>query len=272
MEQLGKENYYRVVPLLKAVTINKLFAIYVLENKVEGRVYVDSLDSPKSCYIVHAYGMGLLFGDSSNREFNEKFRLYVLEELLVSEKVEWMQAYPDSWDTTLKSLFTDDLVLESEANQGKVELNSRVNFNFNKKKFIDLKNLNRDALAGIVRMDETLYAQMKGSVVPSSFWRSSEDFLQKGIGFCIMHQGKLASTAYSAFIDGNRLEIGIETVDNYRGNGYALKTCIALIDYCIDNNFEPVWACRLENSGSYQLAKKLGFEEVKRIPYYKLNN
>jgi hypothetical protein len=34
---------------------------------------------------------------------------------------------------------------------------------------------------------------------------------------------------------------------------------------------EPVWACRLENDGSYKLAQKLGFEPVLEIPYYRLS-
>jgi L-amino acid N-acyltransferase YncA len=50
----------------------------------------------------------------------------------------------------------------------------------------------------------------------------------------------------------------------------ALYTCSALIDYCLANNFEPVWACRHENTGSFRLAEKIGFESVRTIPYYQL--
>jgi hypothetical protein len=53
--------------------------------------------------------------------------------------------------------------------------------------------------------------------------------------------------------------------------GFAEYTCSALIDYCIENNYEPVWACHLENIGSYKLAQKIGFTPSALIPYYRLS-
>jgi RimJ/RimL family protein N-acetyltransferase len=85
--------------------------------------------------------------------------------------------------------------------------------------------------------------------------------------FC---KGKLASTAYSAFILEKKLEIGIETLEEFRGKGYAYHTCCALIGHCIENGLEPVWACKLENNASFRLAQKLGFVRCAEIPYYRL--
>jgi len=65
--------------------------------------------------------------------------------------------------------------------------------------------------------------------------------------------------------------LGIETIPVFRRKGFAQLTCSALIDYCIENNYEPVWACKLENISSCKLAEKLGFETCKRIPYYRLS-
>ena len=113
---------------------------------------------------------------------------------------------------------------------------------------------------------------MKGSVVPMNFWNNAEEFYNNGIGFSLIYENKVASTSYSAFLHDDKLELGIETMEEFRGKGFAQFTCSALIDYCLENNFEPVWACRLENTGSYKLAQKLGFEPIKRIPYYRLSN
>jgi L-amino acid N-acyltransferase YncA len=63
----------------------------------------------------------------------------------------------------------------------------------------------------------------------------------------------------------------METIEEYRGKGFAMNICAALIDYCIKNNYEPIWSCRLENIGSYKLAKKLGFELTLKLPYYRLS-
>ncbi|MCL1874757.1 MAG: GNAT family N-acetyltransferase [Synergistaceae bacterium] len=70
------------------------------------------------------------------------------------------------------------------------------------------------------------------------------------------------------YLHDDKLEIGIETVEKYRGMGFARAACMALIDYCIENGLEPVWSCRLENTPSTNLAKSLGFFETMRLPYY----
>jgi RimJ/RimL family protein N-acetyltransferase len=67
------------------------------------------------------------------------------------------------------------------------------------------------------------------------------------------------------------LEIGIETAEEFRRKGFAEIVCEAIIEYCIANKYEPVWSCRLENSGSYILAQKMGFEPIYKIPYYRLS-
>ena len=80
----------------------------------------------------------------------------------------------------------------------------------------------------------------------------------------------LASTAYSVFLHDDKLKLVIETVEEFRGKGFAQRSCSGMIDYCIANHYEPVWACKLENTGSYHLAQKLGFEPVLEIPFYRL--
>jgi RimJ/RimL family protein N-acetyltransferase len=111
---------------------------------------------------------------------------------------------------------------------------------------------------------------MTGTVVPMHFWTNAEQFCNHGIGFSLFYDNQLASTAYSAYVHDNFWEIGIETVEEYRGKGLAQYACAAFIDYCLLNNFEPVWSCRLENTNSCKLAQKLGFEIVSKRSYYKL--
>jgi RimJ/RimL family protein N-acetyltransferase len=113
---------------------------------------------------------------------------------------------------------------------------------------------------------------MPGSVVPKYFWNNAEDFLERGAGYSVLHQGKLAATAYASFVIDDMLELGIETVEQFRGRGFGKYACCALIDHCLERGLEPVWACRLENTGSYKLAQKVGFEDIAHIPYYRLSN
>ena len=270
---LDDSEYYKVVEPLKKVTINNLFARTVIEKHLPGKVYVDSTNTPGTFYILHPYGMSLLFGNPDNNEFNSWFKQYALNKDKSGNKYEWMQVFPDNWDDKLKELFGNALIKASDNSEnieGKVELNGRVNFKFNSDAYSTFKQNNMKSAFKIVRTDKDSFNNMKGSVVPMHFWTDAENFLKHGAGFSLFYNNELASTAYSAYVHDNFLEIGIETIEEYRGKELAQSVCSALIDYCLQNNLEPVWSCRLENTASCKLARKLGFEPVSKRSYYRL--
>jgi len=268
--------YGKIINPLKEVTINNLFARTVVEKKVIGSVYVDNVENPKTYYIKHPYGMSLLFGETGKDDFNSNFIDYALNTFRIRDNDEWLQAFPDSWNKMISDLFGNNLIKSKDNigndNNRKIEENTRVNFKFNKKKYLDFKFRSSNKEYNIVRTDKEMYENMHGSVVPKYFWKDAGQFFDYGIGFSLIYENRVASTAYSAFIHDDQLELGIETVESCRGKGFAIQTCSALIDYCLDNNYEPVWACRLENIGSYKLAQKLGFEPTIYIPFYRLNS
>ncbi|QIK55227.1 GNAT family N-acetyltransferase [Dysgonomonas sp. HDW5B] len=274
MISLQKEQYSKLLEPIKSITNNNLFARAVAERVVEGEIFVDNVENPKSFYLLHPYGMSLLFGHSKNKVFNLAFKKYVLNENRSRKIIEWMQVFPADWDAVLQDLLRDNLVSPSSESTSShdIEQNVRVNFKFNKEKFLrgKLANKKSDPAVEILRTDREAFEKMTGTVVPLNFWNDAEDFINKGVAFSLYYDGKLASTAFSAYLHDDKLELGIETYDEFKGKGLAYKACTALIEYCIENGFEPVWACKRDNVGSYQLAQKLGFENVKEISYYRL--
>lgn len=276
MKILPKSNYKKAAESIKNAAINTLFAEAVIEQKINGEIYVDNIEEPKTFYIIHPYGMTLLVGDSENKEFNNQFKDYALNSNKARHKPEWMQAYPYTWDKVLSELFGDRLIASSENTEqnlsGVIELNTRVNFKFDQDKFIASRKPVIENDIKIVRTDSEVFRNMPGSVVPAYFWETEEDFLNNGVGFSLYYKNKLASTAYSSCVNTSQLELGIETVPEFRGKGFAQYVCQALIDYCIEHQFEPVWACRLENTGSYKLAQKIGFVPTIELPYYIFGN
>jgi GNAT superfamily N-acetyltransferase len=185
-------------------------------------------------------------------------------------------AFPRAWDLVLVKIFKGNMIRYEDNRENTkndmIEVNTRVNFKFNPDKYTDFKKRNLNTDYKIKRTDREIFSKMKGSVVPMYFWNDAEHFCNYGVGFSLFYENNLGSTAYSAYIHGQQQEIGIETIEKYRGRGFAQYTCAALIDYCLGKNYEPVWSCRLENTGSYKLAQKLGFEPVLQFPYYKLSN
>jgi hypothetical protein len=275
MKLLEKNKYHLVENPLKEVSVNNLFARAVVENQIEGKIYVDDTDAPKTFYVLHPYGMSLLFGEYENEEFNSKFLDYALNTNKIRKKTEWLQAFPELWNKKLKELFRNNLIIskgDESVENNRIEENTRVNFKFNKEKYLELKKNYQNNNYQIERTTKEMYENMNGSVVPKYFWNNSEQFCNKGVGFSLIYENTIVSTAYSAFVFEKKLELGIETTINSREKGFAVFTCSALIDYCLDNNLEPIWACRFENYGSYKLAMKLGFEPTIYLPYYKLCN
>ncbi len=274
MVLLEKNQYDQVRDSLRKVSVNNLFALSVIEGHVTGKVYADQTSHASSFYIVHPYGMSLLFGDTGNDRFNLRLLDYFLNKNQERIKEEWLQAFPEAWNELLAALLGDRLVSAGSNHAGdnvkRIELHTRVNFKFNPQKYHRFRQTLNPGKYEIVRMDGGLFRKMKGSVVPQFFWDSAEDFLGHGIGFSLVMGPDPVSSAYSAYIIGKQLELGIETVPEYRGKGLARHTCAALIDYCLSHGYEPVWSCRLENTGSYLLAQKLGFDPTLTLPYYKL--
>lgn len=275
MKLLDKADYHKVTEPFKKVTINSLFARAVVEQTVSGKIYVDDLINPKTFYVVHPYGMTLLFGESNNKNFNQAFKNYALNKDNSRDTTEWMQAFPDSWDNLLSDLFKDVLVKSADNTEkiekGIVELNTRVNFKFNIEKHEPLSAQNIDKDISIVRADGQMFRDMQGSVVPLYFWDSEEDFLKNGVAYGLFYKDELASMSFSSYWFGSEFEMGIETKAKFRGKGLAELVCRAIIDYCVENNFAPIWSCRLENNASYKLAQKLGFEPTLYLPYYRLS-
>ena len=276
MKVLPVDRYNLLEDKIKEVQINNLFARSVIEKHVTGKIYVDNINKPNTVYTIHPYGISLLFGDYKNVDFNNQFKSYALNIDNSRNKHEWMQTYPREWDNILKDLFSNLIIKSSENTENKttgvIELNTRVNFNFNKDKYLQIEKIALSSSEMIVETDNLHFEQMPGSVIPLKFWNSAKDFKQKGKGFTLLHNGEIASTAYSAFVHEDKLEIGIETVEKYRGSGFAELTCCKLIDYCLERELIPVWSCRFENTASYKLAQKLGFEPTLMIPFYRLSN
>lgn len=269
MIKLNPNNYYKLLEPLKQVEINHLFALAVVKQNINGEVYVDNIENPSSFYVIHPYGMSLLFGAINNTLFNNKLISYILNIELVRKKTEYLQVFPHAWHLKLKTLLTENLYNKESLKSSGIIEHGRVNFKFNKEKYYS----NHHTLITnfeIRRTHKHSFRSMEGFVIPRFFYNNEEQFKKEGVGFSAYIENKPISTAFAAFIQNGQLELGIETLSEYRGKGLAKKVCSALIKYSLQHNLEPVWACRTNNIGSHRLAQSLGFEPIFEIPYYEL--
>lgn len=282
MIKLDMQNYKNVIPLIKTADINTMFALSVLEGKVEGKVYIDDEASPNSFYIQHPYGMVLLYGETNKEDFYVQLTSHMLNLENVRSKFEWLQVYPASLYSKIDTILGNNLIkkkLNEPYEQSylpeedkKVLEYQRINFVFNKEKFIEFKKSLVTRNYRVVTTSEVIFNQLDGSVIPKHFWNNSSDFMNNGIGYTLLLDNDFpASTAFSSSFIDDKLEIGIETHSKNHGMGFGAYVCAKLIDYCIEYGYEPVWSCNSGNIGSRKLAHRLGFEEFKRVPYYRLS-
>jgi GNAT superfamily N-acetyltransferase len=281
MTRLEPSGYPPVATLLRDLPINSFFARAVVEGDVGGRVYVDDPQSPRACYVAHPYGMSLLFGDPAGQNFLGALGRHIVGESADRSMIEWLQVYPDHWSTVLEELLGPRLVPPaadgtsavdlSAVAEGTVIQDTRINFLFDPARYSRLRDsLVLPAECAIIDDAAFIYSSMRGSVVPSIFWETAGEFHERGAAFGVTYRGELASAAFASFVVDHYLELGIETVEPFRGRGLALHACSALLEFCLRRHLEPVWACRLGNVASYHLAMRLGFEPVRRLPYYRL--
>ena len=275
MKLLPLNDYELAVPKLKEVAINNLFARSVVEQHVDGKVYVDDIANPKAFYVIHPYGMSLLYGDISNDFLQAELKDYLLGCNSSRKASEWLQIFPPELENRIDKILGNRLrIFDSDKDRDNfgdaVVKHKRVNFKFNLRKFeqfrckIDFKEYS------FCDVDVTLYNETNGSVVPNRFWNNASEFALHGVGFSLMMEGQAVAIAFSSFMHDEMLELGMETKSECRRRGFASIVSTKLIDYCLERGLVPVWSCRQGNHGSYNLAVKLGFEPIAFLPYYEL--
>lgn len=275
MKILPSDKYNSVLPTLDNVQFNTLFASSVLNEHVDGKVFVDDITFPTAVYILHASGMSLLYGELNNPHFKTNLKAYLLGSSNLRQSSESLQVVPGVLEKSIDQILDDSMCSYNQLGNPrfvkcKVAKDRRRNFKFNKNKFNKyITDINFEGYQ-IVRVDSPMFNMINGVAVPNQFWNSAENFKKFGIGLSIVEENMPVATAFSSSIYQNMLEIGVETVPKYRKKGLASIACAKLISYCLENNLEPIWSCRYGNHGSVNLAKKIGFELTVDIPYYEL--
>jgi RimJ/RimL family protein N-acetyltransferase len=88
-----------------------------------------------------------------------------------------------------------------------------------------------------------------------------QDFLEKSIGYCAIHDEEIAAWCMSEYNAGNRCEIGIATAENHRRRGLATITGSAVIARTLAEGINEIgWHCWANNKPSIATAERLGLQ------------
>ncbi len=96
-------------------------------------------------------------------------------------------------------------------------------------------------------------------------WPSRDDFFDKGVGFCVLHQQRIVSHCMSDSVTGSRCELGVGTEPGFRRLGLAKVAAAAALTECLERGIVGVeWHSHASNRGSIAIAKAIGLVENDR--------
>jgi hypothetical protein len=173
-----------------------------------------------------------------------------------------MHVDPGKWQSKLKEHFGKLLYQKM-----------RIKLSHNSLRLESLAQLKKPLLKGysIERVDKKTVEQLPPilQVHIPPFFGGIDNFMERGIGFCVKHGDAPISMAGSCIPYTDKLEVQIATVDSpeYRRRGFATVAGIALLEYCLKNNIQPYWDATNESSAI--MAERLGYKNPERYHVYK---
>ncbi len=267
--EIAKKDFKNVKDLFADIFFN-LNSLAVINGDNAGRIWVDSLDNPKTGMIVDNECSIYITGDQSNKQFNTDVSSIIREEIFLAAEQhalklspeynngEWIIYYPrEEWLKTIEQDFGIKDIIPLRRNhyifqkekipnwREKIQPDytmQRVDKEFLKKKHLENFNVIEEWI------DVT--------------WRSTEDFLSRGFAFCLVKNEKIiVSWGIADWVTGNQAEMGIGTDEKYRRRGFATLVTAAAAEYCKKTGIELGWHCSEHNIGSWKTAEKVGFEK-----------
>jgi RimJ/RimL family protein N-acetyltransferase len=94
-------------------------------------------------------------------------------------------------------------------------------------------------------------------IVDISEFDSPEDFMKRGIGFCLMNNRSMVGAAYSSLVCSKGIEVSMFVFPEHRRKGIATALGSKLLKWCLEHNMDANWDAA--NPESCKLAEKLGY-------------
>ncbi len=239
MEKLDKTSYQSIIGKIEETPCGTVYPLSVAEMTQQGDIYTDG----DSVLLRHYCGFAYVFGTCGSSFLEEVYELFLS---------------PNSELTGRFVLFSADPRVAAffQGKQG-IRLGRRYSYEYPQDAPFIAGEPSPDFR--ICPFDSELFDTVPGRITPRFSWRDASEFLEHGMGYCVLHQGEPVSWAFSAAVSKSELDIGIETLLDYRHMGLGLTAAGKMIEYCLEQHKRPVWACDASNAASQHLAERAGF-------------
>ena len=257
MIKLSKEQISSLIPSYKCHIAQELEYASRGEapfGKVAIDVYADNIIKPNTMLLIDGFAGTGLWGDASNNERNQDIKKLILDYFDDEGKEIWLSLYSPNWESVADGLFNDFLSRKAY----------RLIHRLNKEAFH--KHINwQDKIPNgymMVKVDISSYESVKKQY-PNIQWKPESN----KFGWFLLKNDEVISECTSVWVETvgvetGCVEIGIETRELHRKQGFATLTAAAFICDCLSRELTPVWCCWDFSEGSKELAKKIGFEII----------
>jgi GNAT superfamily N-acetyltransferase len=138
---------------------------------------------------------------------------------------------------------------------------TRYSFSFERVTASHLDRLARGSswYAGVEPIDLPLAEQCRAEdhFVDLSEFDSAEDFIRRGIAFCLKQDDVVVGAAFSSLICSRGIEVSVYTDESMRRRGIATAVSCRLLQSCLERGIEANWDAA--NPESCKLAETLGY-------------
>ena len=239
MDKLSPTEYGNALGSIDRKSCGAVYPLSVAENIQDGDIYTDG----KAALFRHCGGFAFLYG-----EYDENTLEWIYDNFLS----------PDSITIRRFVLFTaDDRAIRFFTDKENISVDKRYFFEYPEN--APAREILLPDNIRLCEITEELCGRIQGFVVPSLYWNGSSNFLKSGKGYCAMDGDIPAAWAFSSAVSADETDIGVETRSDHRQWGLGAAVAARMVQYCLETNKRPVWACNAANAASNALAVRTGF-------------
>jgi GNAT superfamily N-acetyltransferase len=261
--ELQPGDFHAALPLYREAGACFPLILAVLEGSQRGQVFADRRDAPRAAFVVNNFGFALLLDPEGGGTLDPALAGLLREGDALRPSYLLWYAPPARWRRGL-----DALAPAPARRRERVRM-----------KFVgagaDSSGEGESCPPGfeLRRMDDELLprADKFGLHLGSRFWSSDAQFIEHGMGVCLVKDGEIASLCYAAAVAGGLAEVDVVTDERFRGGGLATFAARRFVEECRVRGLTPAWDCFTYNAGSLKLAEKIGFVRGDEYLFYSFN-
>jgi len=262
---LKQEECGKIAPIINSLDYH-LSLSSIAEGLTLAGIFVDDTVNPETAFVWYkakAWLLGKSYKKDYNRSLIKKLKKVYFKELIDKGIEGFRLHYSPYWEENIDEIFRNQekkkyqrLFYYLEANIKELRLEMPDEYSLIS---IDEDLLKRNHLSNLNLLIEEMQSERS----------TADDFLEKSLGLCIIINNQIVSWCLSEYNVGNRCELGIATVEDYRNHELATLVAKALIQRLVHNDINHIgWHCSRNNQASIATARKLGFVKEEEYEVY----